>query len=186
LVFIWEGIALALACSADAFAAGFAYGSRGIHIPVKSGVLIALICTAVLSGSLWLGGVAGKFIPEGLTGIVCFAVLAALGIAKLIEGFVRRKPAGSDADKNNDMTISPAEAAVLAIAISLDGLAVGFGAGVGKASITATTVAGMIIGTAAVLGGARLGERFSRTVKFNMPWISGVILIGLAVWRLYN
>jgi len=186
LVFIWESAALAFACSVDAFAAGFAYGSRGIHIPLKSGLLLAFICTVFLIAPLWLGGVIARFIPEGLTGIVCFIILAVLGAAKILDSIIRRKPAEGRADKNKDMTISPAEAAVLAIALSLDGLAVGFGAGVGQASIAATTIAALIIGTAAIMGGARLGERFSRAVPFNMSWVSGVVLIGLAVWRLYS
>jgi putative Mn2+ efflux pump MntP len=185
MVFVWEGIALALACSVDAFAAGFAYGGRGIHIPWLSGLLLAFVCTVFLGASLWLGGVLSKFIPGWLTAAVCFVILFSLGAAKLLESIIRRTPKEGTADKNKDMTISPAEAAVLAIALSLDGLAVGFGAGVGQADALVTVIASLIIGTAAIMGGAKFGKRVRRAAPFNMSWISGVILIGLAVLRIF-
>jgi putative Mn2+ efflux pump MntP len=184
LLYIWEGVALALACSVDSFAAGFAYGGKGVQIPWRSGLLLAFICTVFLGVSLWLGGAVRQFIPGWLTVAVCFAILFILGVVKLLDSILRRTPKEGGADKNKDKIISPAEASVLAVALSLDGLAVGFGAGVGLADIWATVTASLVIGTAAIMGGVRLGNKFCRTAPFNMSWISGVILIALAVLRL--
>jgi putative Mn2+ efflux pump MntP len=134
---------------------------------------------------LWLGGLIAQFVPGWLTTAVCFAILFILGTVRLLEYILKRTPKDGNADKNNDMTISPAEAVVLAVALSLDGLAVGFGAGVGQADVLAAVIASLVFGTAAIMGGAKLGVRFSRAAPFNISWISGVILIGLAVLRLF-
>jgi putative Mn2+ efflux pump MntP len=184
MIFIWEAIALALACSIDAFAAGFAYGGKGIRIPWKSGLLLAFICTVFLGTSLWLGGVIGQLIPVWLTTLICFGILFVLGTAKLLDSIIRRTPKEGGADKNKDMAISPAEAAALAVALSLDGLAVGFGAGVGQANAWITVIASLVIGTAAIMGGVNLGGKFCRAMPRNMSWVSGVILLGLAAARL--
>ena len=182
---IWEGVILAMACSLDAFAASFAYGGKRMRIPWLSGLLVTLICTAFLGGSLWLGDWVRQFLPSWLTVTVCFGILLILGFLKLWDGVKNKSPDPEKADKNGDMIISPLEAALLAVGLSLDGLAVGFGAGVGSVNILAAVVASAVIGLAAVTGGCRLGGKLARALPFNLSWASGVILIGMAVLKLF-
>ena len=167
---------LALACSLDAFALGFAYGGKRIRIPVLSGWIATLCCTVFLGGALLLGGLLRPYLPEWLTTVLASGVLCAVGVFKLFE---KNEP--TDGDANKDYVISPSEAALLSIVLSLDGLAVGFGAGVGSANIPAAVVASVVIGIAAIMGGCRLGEKLSGSLPVNPSRIGGVILIGLAV-----
>lgn len=182
---IWEGVTMALACSADAFAAGFAYGGKRIRIPWLSGLLVTLICTAFLGCALWLGDWVRQFLPRWLTVAVCFGVLFVLGVIKLWDGVKNKLPDPEKADKNRDMVISPWEASALAVGLSLDGLAVGFGAGVGRVNLLAAVIASAVISMAAIIGGCRLGAKLARALPFNLSWSSGVILIGLAVVKLF-
>ena len=182
---ISEGVVLALACSVDAFAAGVAYGGKRIRIPLLSGLTVTLICTAFLGVSLWLGVWIQPFLPPWLTVTLCFGILFILGLIKLWDGLKHKTPAPEGADKNGDMVISPFEAAILAVGLSLDGLAVGFGAGVGRVNVPAAVIASAVIGTAAIMGGGRLGRKLARALPFNLSWASGVILIGLAVLKLF-
>jgi putative Mn2+ efflux pump MntP len=173
---VWEGIMLALACSADAFALGFAYGGKRIRIPPVSGLSAALLCTVFLGGALIFGGLVRPYLPGWLAETVAAGVLFGIGLVKLFE-----KSEPKDGDRNKDYVISPGEAVLLSAALSLDGLAVGFGAGLGSANILAAIIASAVIGIAAILGGCKLGNRFSRSLPVNPAKIGGLILICLAV-----
>ena len=89
------------------------------------------------------------------------------------------------ADRDQSKTISPAEAASLAIALSLDGLAVGFGAAMGNVNAWAVVLWSLVTNTAAILLGALLGNKIAQKLTFNLSWVSGAILILLAISKLF-
>lgn len=149
-----EILLLVTAVSADAFAASFAYGVGRIRIPFSSVTVITVVSAGMLLFSLLLGGVVRPFLPPGPAEGISFGTLCLLGIIKLfdstLKAFFRRhttfrrewKVAGfelrfilnvyanpEEADSDRSHTLSPREAAPLAAALSLDGLAAGFGAG---------------------------------------------------------
>jgi putative Mn2+ efflux pump MntP len=167
---------LALACSVDAFALGFAYGGRRIRIPAFSCWVATLCCTLFLGGALLLGELLRHIIPGWLTVALASGVLFIVGVVKF---FDQSEP--MDGDMNKDQIISPAEAALLSVVLSLDGLAVGFGAGIGSVNIPSAVIASVVFGITAIMGGYRLGGKLSRALPFNPSKIGGVILIGLAI-----
>ncbi|MCL1806845.1 MAG: manganese efflux pump [Oscillospiraceae bacterium] len=177
---VLEGLVLAFVCSIDAFAAAFAYGGKRIRIPLLSAALITAICTAFLSGALLLGVWARPLLPDWLIISIGSGILFILGIWKLLDkGHIK------DGDKNGDMIISPFEAVALSLAVGIDGLAAGVSAGVGNVDFTAATAGSAVLGLAAILGGSRLGRKVSGALPFNPSWLGGVILIGLAVYRIF-
>jgi len=205
-----EAFILASSLSFDAFAAGLAYGGSRIRIPFISTQIISFICSGVLGISLLAGIIVRPFLADWLTAAVSFAILLVLGIMKLLDGatkaFILRHnslhrefkfsmfnfkfilhlyadPEKADIDGSRD--ISPAEAVSLALALSLDGLAVGFGASLGEIHIPAVIVCSLAANTAAVIAGSRLGGRLAKKIPLNLTWISGAILIGLAVAKLF-
>ncbi|MDC0700799.1 sporulation membrane protein YtaF, partial [Blautia wexlerae] len=150
-----ESLVLVTALSVDAFVASFAYGANKIKIPFRSVAVITLVCSAILAVSLSLGSLVRPYVPAHLAGVVCFVILFLLGIVKLCDSALKsmiRKSRGlhkkisfsalhldfildvyanpENADCDCSKTLSPAEAAPLAVALSLDGLAVGFGAAI--------------------------------------------------------
>ncbi|HJD24223.1 MAG TPA: manganese efflux pump [Firmicutes bacterium] len=202
---------LVTAVSADAFAASFAYGMGGIRIPAASLAVITGISTAMLLLSLLLGGVLRPFLPPGLTRALASGILLLLGLAKLfdcsLKVFLRRhttvrrewKVAGfelrfilnvyanpEEADSDHSRSLSPREAAPLAAALSLDGLAAGFGAGLAAVSFPVVALLSLGIGALSVLLGSSLGRKAAQKLPFDLSWLGGVLLLALAVMKLLS
>ena len=202
---------LVTAVSADAFAASFAYGMGGIRIPAASLAVITGVSTAMLLLSLLLGGVLRPFLPPGLTRALASGILLLLGLAKLfdcsLKVFLRRhttvrrewKVAGfelrfilnvyanpEEADSDHSRSLSPREAAPLAAALSLDGLAAGFGAGLAAVSFLAAALLSLGIGALSVLLGSSLGRKAAQKLPFDLSWLGGVLLLALAVMKLLS
>ena len=201
-----EAIVLTAAVSVDAFAAGFAYGSNKIKIPFRSMLAINLICTGFLTLSLLAGNFIGAWLPDGLAAGAGFAILLLLGLYKLVgsvaralvrkhSGFNREfqfsafnlkfilhlcaNPQAADLDDSHVLTLG--EAAALAVALSLDGMAVGFGAAMSQVNAFAVMLCSLVVGFAALWLGSRLGAGAARKLPFDLSWLGGAMLIGLAV-----
>ncbi len=208
---ILEIFLLVTAVSADAFAASFAYGMGGIRIPAASLAVITGISTAMLLLSLLLGWVLRPFLPPGLTRALSSGILLLLGLAKLfdcsLKAFLRRhttvrrewKVAGfelrfilnvyanpEEADSDHSHSLSPREAAPLAAALSLDGLAAGFGAGLAAVNFLAAALLSLGIGALSVLLGSSLGRKAAQKLPLDLSWLGGVLLLILAVMKLLS
>lgn len=209
LLSLLEALALASALSMDTFVSGFAYGSNNIKIPFASVQTINIICSSILGLSFLAGAFLKQYIPSALTVILCFGILFVLGIVKLLDSITKsiiRKhnrlnreikfsmfnfhfilnlyadPVEADVDCSR--TISPAEAASLAVALSLDGLAVGFGAALGNVNGLTVFLCSLVTNTVGMLSGAYIGDKLARKTSFNLSWISGALLIVMAMSKL--
>ena len=194
-----------LAVSLDAFAISLAYGSSNIRIPFKSIVVINLVGTSMLAVSLYAGSFLGNFIthPEYLAAGILFV----LGSIKIFDCLIKRaikkaqgekkitfsfldinfiltiygNPHLADADQSRH--ISPKEAVALAIALALDNMAVGVGAGLVANPLPAIGL-NLIIGTLAIVAGLGLGRKFIRE-GIDISWVGGLVLISVAVLTLF-
>lgn len=209
-VIITEAVILALALSIDAFIASFAYGSNKIKIPMTSIQVINFLCSFILGASLMAGALIRPYIPGNVTVAVCFYILLILGVVKLLDSFAKsviRKhnsinreirfamfnfkfiltlyadPIEADIDASKQ--ISPSEAASLAVALSLDGLAVGFGAALGSVNGLAVFLCSLVTNMLAVILGCYAGNKVAGKLPFNLSWLSGALLIALAVAKLF-
>lgn len=208
MAILLQSIVLVLALSADTFVAGFSYGANRIGIPLASAGIVNLVCSAALGVSLLAGMLAGEYIPQGLAGIICFALLFALGLSKVFDSAVKsliRKsgvrreiefsamhlrfilmvyadPQQADSDLSKRLSVS--EAMALGAALSLDGLAVGFGAALTDANAIQITLLSFVMGMLAMVCGSRLGQRISERITANISWLGGAMLILLALFKL--
>ena len=80
--------------------------------------------------------------------------------------------------------MSPKEAAPLAIALSLDGLAVGFGAALSDVNPIQAILFSLIINVAAVCLGCLVGNKVAEKVPLDLSWVSGLLLMVLAFLKL--
>jgi len=201
--------ALAFSVSIDAFAAAFAYGCNRIKIPPLSALIINLICTTTISLSFIFGVALSQFIPEWVAIGLSFAILLIIGITKLLDSITKtiiRKHADinkeiklslfnfklilqiyadpESADVDESKSISSKEATVLAISLSLDGFAVGFGAAFLGFNVWAIILFSLLANGLALLLGSVLGYKAAKNLRFNISWLAGVILIGLAFVQL--
>ena len=199
--------ALVVALSMDAFVASFAYGAQRIKIPFSSAAIISVICTAMLAVSLLAGALLRPFLPQGLTRGLCFALLFLLGVAKLCDSAIKTRrhkrmhrqvsfsvfslkfildvyADPEKADRDGSRVLSPAEAASLAVALSLDGLAVGFGAALMQVNVLIVMLFSLAVGMLAVRLGGKIGNRAAQKLSFDLSWFSGALLIVLAILKL--
>ena len=210
LIILVEAFFISSSLSLDAFTVGFAYGSNKIKIPFLSLQIINIICSAMLGISFLAGNIIKNYIPDWVTVFICFNVLIILGIMKILDSFTKsfiRKHKNinkkirfsflnfkfilnlyadpEQADVDLSKVLSPAEAVALAASLSLDGLAVGFGAAMGNANGLAVFGTSLITDMLFLMLGCYIGNKIAKKMSFNLSWLSGVILILLAVSKLF-
>lgn len=201
---------LVIALSVDAFAASFVYGTDRVKIPAASVFVITALSTGILVLFLLLGRWFGSLIPVRATSVLCFLILFILGFVKLFDStikslikkteFYERRVCFSFSHMNFILTVyadpsaaneedvavlSPLEALSLGLALSLDSAAAGFGAGMMVTHLPLTIFLSLALNTAAVLLGSVLGRTIASRSSFDLSWLSGLLLIGLAIGKLY-
>lgn len=206
---IFESIMIVTALSMDAFVASFAYGTNKVKIPFSSVTVINVVCSSILAVSLYFGSIVSRFIPEELTHIICFLILFILGTVKFADsvlswaikrgknlcrtlrfslmGFlftVNVEPSDDEEEISEKKILKPSEAASLSIALSLDGLAVGFGASLVNSDSVQIVAFSLISDMVAVMLGCFLGNRVAEKISFNLSWLSGIMLMLLAFLKL--
>lgn len=209
LLALFEALLIVTALSMDAFVSSFAYGAGKIKIPLSSLLVINLICSGTLALALLFGGVVSLWLPKAFTSAICILLLLTLGITKIFDsalktlirkhstfqkkiqfslfhmGFILKIYANpEEADRDHSHTLSPSEAAFLALALSLDSLAVGFGAGLSHTGPLLVFALSLLVGILAVRLGCYLGNRVSSKTNFDLSWVSGALLIILAILKL--
>ncbi len=211
VLLLFESITLVIALSLDAFVASFAYGTNKIKVPALSAVVIDAICTLTLAISLFFGTMLRPFIPQYLTKVMCFGILFILGLMKLCENRIkaminkgksmRKKVSFSlmhinfilnvytdpkEADVDASKTLSPTEAASLSLALSLDGLAIGFGTAFGDINYTQIIIFSLIANMLAVALGCFIGNHVAKKIPMDLSWLSGALLIVLAISKIMS
>ena len=174
-----------------------------------SALIINFICTATIAVSFLFGTILVQHITEGFATGLAFTILFILGFVKLFDSITKsiiRKytqfnkeinlsifnlkllmrlyadPEIADVDVSK--SISPKEAVVLAVSLSLDGLAVGLGAAMIGVNVWILIAFTLIADFVALLLGSLLGNKAANKLHFNISWLAGVILIGLAFVQL--
>lgn len=206
--FMLESLLLVSSLCIDSFVASIAYGTSKIKIPPKSVMIINLVCTLTLACSLFIGSVFKRFLSGNLPVVLGFIILMSLGIYRLFEYFFKSyisKKTKCDypltfklfdfkfvlqvyadetkADFDKSKSLNSKESFYLALALSLDSLAVGFGSSLCSINYIQTLILCFIIGTLAVSIGVLLGQKFYEKLNLELSWLSGALLIILAIVR---
>ncbi len=209
LEIVAELLLMLMALSIDAFAASFAYGVSSIKIPWPSVFILAGVSSLVLALSASLGLLIKGLIPESCIKLLCFTLLLILGVIKLFDSFIKsiiRRKNGVDghlsfqllnlhfvlrvyadpdiADADQSKVLTAKEAVSLSLALSLDSLAVGFGASMATFNVLLAIPVSFLFGLLAVTLGSALGSKFQKSLNSDMSWISGLMLIILAIMKL--
>lgn len=203
-----ESLLLVLSVCLDSFVASIAYGTNRIKIPLINTFIISLICTSFLGISLFLGALMKNFIPVNICKLLSFIILISLGLYRFFEGIFKTiiqnkiksdKPLTfklfdfnfvmqvyadeTKADFDKSHTLSIKESIYLAIALSFDSLAVGFGSSLGTNNYFQIIIFSIVIGVTFILLGSIIGKKIVERSNLNLSWLSGIILIALAVIR---
>lgn len=172
------GIAVALAMDCFAVTLGMASGSRGLTMRQ------ALRAAAYFGGFQFAMPILGWLAGEGLIGLiagfdhwVAFGLLAAIGGRMIYESFgMSEEEKAGRADQSQGRRLL-----VLALATSIDSLAVGLSLGVVRAGLLYPAA---VIGATSfvlTLAGARLGPLAVRLAGRWAELLGGLVLIGIGV-----
>ena len=207
-VSLLESLLLVFSLCIDTFVASIAYGTNKIRIPFSSAIIINGVCSLFLAISLFFGSIFKDFLPPGVATTLSFCLLFILGVYRLFECFFKTyiqkfsdigvpltfkmfdfkfvleiyaNETKADYDKSKILTSK--EAFYLAVALSLDSLAVGFGSSLGSVRYLEVILLSLLIGLLSLIIGCFLGSKFIEKVNINLSWLSGAMLILLAVLR---
>lgn len=199
-----------LSVNLDSIGVGISYGLRKIHIATGASVVIALCSVFYAALALYAGALLTNILPEWLGKTLGSAILLILGTGICLSAFRNAKPravksARSFAIRPLGITISivrdpvacdfdasrriePREALYLGLALSLDSIGVGIGAGLsGITTWFLPPLIGILQFVFLTLGTA-LGKRLRHETKLPPQiWtlLSGILLLILAVLRTF-
>lgn len=202
---------LVLALCTDTFVASLAYGANRLDVTWGKVLLLNGICSGCLALALGMGNIIQTLIPAELTFTVCFVSLFLLGFIKFldygIKAYINRHcrlrrdlsfslsglkviisiyadPMAADAD--GSQSLGWRETVFLALAMSIDSLAAGTMAAFLEIPTVATLVLSFTIGICMMYTGLWMGKKVISRWNCDLSWVSGVLLMALALMKMFN
>ncbi len=175
---IWTLILVAVALSLDAFAIAVASGMAIRNLRLHHALKIAFAFGLSQAVMPVIGGLAGVGLRQYISTYdhwVIFVILTALGIKMIVESF-KIKEVEEEKDPLNSSVLL-----LLAIATSLDALAVGVTLGLGHMAIVGPAVIIGIITFAISLAGVYIGRHSRHVNERVMEVVAGLALIGIGI-----
>ncbi len=173
-----ELVLTAVALSMDALAVAITYGVTMPKWDGKIALKLALFFggfQALMPTIGWLLGSSVRSLIESADHWVAFALLGVLG-GKMVWDNLH-----ADAESPRELKTDFRTLLVLAVATSIDALAVGISLAMTQVNVVATA---LVIGTitfAISLVGVRLGKRVGQGIQHRAGLVGGLILIGIGV-----
>lgn len=204
-----QSLILVFALCTDTFVASLAYGANQVHVSWGKVALLNGICSGCLGAALGMGSLIDAFIPENLTKVICFVCLFTLGLVKLldysIKAFINRNscvrrdlsfslsglkvivsiygnPMAADAD--GSLSFGWKETVFLAFAMSIDSLVAGTMAAFLDIPAGLTLLLSFLVGMCMMYAGLWLGAKVASRWKCDLSWISGALLMILALTKI--
>lgn len=198
---------LICATCCDSFFMSVAYGAERIDIPWKATLIIAFCGTSLLGVSIALAKSFSSFLSPQIGRWISFLILTGLGLTHLFQAQVKRcvkkqkhKPLiikmkgislvidifldETEADQDHSKELSISEALYLGIALSLDSLASGLAYGIGVVNFGLLLGCSFGFGVVLIVVGSALGKRLMCRFTGDVSWLSGCLLMILALLRL--
>lgn len=193
----------------DSFVISIAYGSNNIKIPFTKSIIISFIGSCFLGISLYMGNFISSVISVNTASKITFIILFGMGFIKLIESIF--KYLINQIDKSNkkiDFKISninfsldinlqeqdqelrtnyilkSKEAILLGIALSIDSLALGLGISLIEINYFQIIITLFLISILLINLGCYIGRRISRNKEYEIGWLNGLVLMGMAVSKI--
>lgn len=203
-----EDILLVLAMITDTFFVSLSYSSSKIKIPAVSAFIISFISSALLTLSLLISKSISAFFPIEYCRISGAVILGIIGLIQFCQNGLKsllKKHSGNGsvsfscfnigfvisvyldetkADSDCSKILSPKESVALSFALSVDSLCGGLAAGISGANIFRVAITSFIFGLLSVAMGDKIGSQINNK-KLDLSWLSGVILIFLAVIKIF-
>lgn len=205
---------LALSCNIDNIGVGMSYGTRRIKIPFASNLLIAVITGTGTMLSMLAGGIISNYLSPITASRVGSLIIISAGIWILLqeiirpvhkENYTQQEPVRAEINKENIMGklsrimenpvhadsdfsghISLKEGLLLGLALMLNNLANGLGAGMAGLNPFATTGFVVLLSLMTIWCGLNFGHRYaSRWLGDLAVPLSGIILIFVGIFEIF-
>lgn len=207
---ILSPVFLAIALSIDGFGVGLAYGLKKIKLSIIPIFLIAIISAITMMFAIFLGHTIADFVPSHLGKMIGGTILIIIGIWQLIEGWknyrlkklatnnkinslllifnieifglilqVMREPGRADVDDSGEINCK--EALLLGIALNIDAIGAGLGAGIARYSLLLIPTVAITLFIALSLG-LFLGKKYAKSILGEKGYIlPGLLLIIIGI-----
>jgi putative Mn2+ efflux pump MntP len=174
----WSLVLIAIALSLDAFAIAVASGMAIRNLKLHHALKIAFAFGLFQAIMPVIGGLTGIGLRQYITTYdhwVIFMILTLLGLKMIYESF-KLKEVEEEKDPLNSSVLL-----ILAIATSLDALAVGVTLGLGHMAIMGPAILIGVITFAISLAGVYIGRHSRHVNERVMEVIAGLALIGIGI-----
>ncbi|HMM22525.1 MAG TPA: manganese efflux pump [Selenomonadales bacterium] len=203
---------LGIAVSLDSFAAGLAYGLKGIALPRRSLAIVGLVTALCTALAMFLANLLGAAVNTHIAVAAGALLLIGLGLFSLFQEYLATaispyEPAGrlsvrqltfsigrlvvtimirpETADLDQSLSISPAEAGLLGLALGVDNMVAAFGAALIGTLPWYTPLAMGLIQISFIAAGCWASSRvLTAGLKRHFPYLPGTLLILLGLLRL--
>lgn len=207
---ILEIILLSLAICLDSFMSAFSYGVSKIKIPFLSAFIMSFVSVISLAISVLLGGFFAGIIAENIIKYLAFSLLLIVGLFKffseLFKLLISRKVEkggnvelklfnfkfylhiiadNTKADIDENKILSPLESLGLGFILSIDSIGVGLSFGMQNGFKFLLVIISFVFTFISILLGSLLGGKIARKIKLNLSFLSGLVLIVLAIFKLF-
>ena len=164
-------LGLAMDCFAVAVASGFTAARMRLPHALRMALFFGLF-QAIMPILGWFGGTAMRSVITGVDHWIAFGLLAAIGVKMIYESRKLEEEREIDPTK---LTV----VAALAVATSIDALAVGIGISfLGIAIVQPAVIIGAV-SFVVTLAGVYLGKRFGHIFENKLELLGGLILIAI-------
>jgi len=189
-----EIIILAFGLSADAFAVAVCRGLNTAKTPFKKALIVGLYFGAFQAVMPVIGYYAASLFADKIISFdhwIAFALLVLLGVKMIIGSFKkdgcpdRKCPAEKCGDRDcpqkKEPSLKPKEMLPLALATSIDALAVGVSLAFLKTKIFPAIAVIGVVTLLMSMAGVMIGSAFGTKIKSKAEFIGGVILILIGI-----
>ncbi len=197
------------AVSVDSLTAGLTYGTQRVQIKFPAYLILICVPAAFITAANLVGSSLALLLPAAALPALSFTLLSILGCSKLSESLIRlvaRKHPSltrnwgckikqiniiftvylspEDANKEDLQVLSPKEAFLLSLALSLDSVLVGMAFTTGEVPAAALFILSALFNLALFAAGYGFGHLVSSVLHIDLSWLSGLFLLLLAVQAL--
>jgi len=181
---VFELIAISLGLSLDAFAVAIASGCA-VRRTLRIGYALRIAACFGLAQMLmpilgWLGGRGVRDAVAAVDHWIAFGLLTFIGGKMIYEAFALEKAEHRNRPMGMQMLLT------LAVATSIDALAVGFSLSMLRVAIIAPALVIGAITFAMSLAGVFIGERFGHCFENKIEIAGGLVLIGIGARILWQ
>lgn len=185
---------LSIALSTDTFTAGLSYSMEKVRVPFSSLCMLSLVSGFMFTLSLIAGQKASSLIPSKVTTALSFLILLSLSVYKLYDALPGRFHPAKDLttasfsekiNKKEPDRLSPAEAAVLSVILSIDSITAGVSSGAPALSPAIIFLISSSIHFLSFLLGLFTGQKLLHKISCSFSFLPAVLFFLLAVSRLF-